>query len=194
MKMTGLLMSAVAAVLASNAALGSISINQVDDPLVPDGYVANEIVWDGGGTEDWTSAGLLVNLPTGTTYQTPDVGGDGAPSDFVIGIVPEVEFDTYVGIIGDGSGSIADYAGDIVDQAFSLDAPQIYVSWYNSATNDFGPVRIGMITLSEDATGDWTLISAGVTYSGDVVNGAMVPEPATMGLLGLGGLALLRRR
>ncbi len=192
MKMTSLLMSAIAVGLVSNVALGSISINQVVDPLVPDGYVANEIVWS--GPADWTSSALLVNLPTGTAYQTPAAGGDGAPAEFMIGLVPELEFDTYVGIIGDGSAGIPGNPGGINPDPFSMDAPRINVSWANTSPYDFGPVRIGMITLSEDATGDWKLLSANVLYSGVVVNGAMVPEPATLGLLGLGGLALLRRR
>ncbi len=193
MKIAKFVLPVIAAGLASSTAFGAVTVEQVNQAVVPN-IVANAIMWDGGGSVDWTSAALVVDLTSGSAYQTPDAGADGPPSAFIIGIVPAAEFDTYVGIIGGDGNGIAGGAGDIGGGPKSLDAPQISVSWYNNGLADTGAVKIGNISLSEDAQGTWKLLSAGVIIEGPVVNGAMVPEPASLALLGLGGLAALRRR
>ncbi len=194
MKLAKFALPAIAAGFACSSALGGISVEIVDQTVVP-GVVTHAIMWDGGGTQDWTSAAMVIDLTSGSAYQTDGAGADGPPSSFVIGLVPAVEFDTYVGIIDDGSAGIAGGAGDLGGGPLSMNAPQISVSWYNNSTDDTGIVKIGNVSLSTDAQGTWSILSAGVTVSGIVGDGYMViPEPASLGLLGIGGLALIRRR
>ncbi len=189
MKIAKFVLPVIAAAIATPA-FGSLSTAVVPQTLVP-GFVANAINWD--GPSEWTSAGIVVDLTAGSVYNNTN-GGDGPPSTAFIGFVPALAFDTHVGIIDDGSAGIAGGAGDIGGGPQSADAPQISLSWFNTATGDTGGQQIGMITLSEDAAGTWTYVSQGVATSGVVVNGALVPEPASLALLGLGGLAALRRR
>ena len=190
MKIAKFVLPVIAAGLASSTAFGGTVINQVPQSEVA-GYIANQIVWEGGA--DWTSAALVVELTSGDAYQD-GFGSDSPPTEAFFPTFPALEYDTYVGILsGEGNG-IAGGAGDIGGGALSLNAPQISVSWFNTGTNDTGVVGIGMITLSDDAAGTWTLLSAGETTTGTVEGGAMVPEPASLALLGLGGLAALRRR
>ncbi len=183
-------MSAIVAGLACGSAFGGLSINPVNDPNVPEGCVACEIIWEGGA--DWTSAALVIDLTSGSVYQNV-YGGDAAPNPALFAVFPELEFDTYVGIIGDGTAGIAGGAGDLGGGPLSLNAPQISVSWFNTATDDTGPVRIAMITLTDDARGTWSMLSGGVITQGTLIL-PCIPEPTSLGLLGLGGLALLRRR
>ncbi len=191
MKMTSLFMSVIVAGLACGSAFGGAIISQVNDPNVPEGYCACEIVWEGGA--DWTSAALVIDLTSGSVYQDA-FGGDGPYTPALLVPFPSVEFDTYVGIVGGEGNGIAGGAGDLGGGALSLNAPHISVSWFNTGTNDTAPVRIGMITLSDDANGTWKLLAGGVVIEGTLEGGWCIPEPTSLGLLGLGGLALLRRR
>ncbi len=193
MKIAGFTLPVIAAGFACSSAFGSISFEVVDQSLVP-GFYANAIIWDGHGTEDWTSAALRIDLTHGSVYQTPGAGADGPPTSFVIGLVPEVEYDTYVGIVDGVGNGIAGGAGDLGGGPLSMDGPQISVSWFNNVANDYGRVRIGMITLSADAQGQCVILSGGKTYYVPVTDGMIWPEPTSLGLLGVGGLALLRRR
>ena len=173
-----------------------LKVNQVIDPNVPADYVANELVWY--GDTDWTSAALVINA-TGSAYQ--DLFGSNGPYNPALLVpFPSVEFDTYVGIVetdpdNDPVGNgIPGGAGDIGGGPLSLNLPDISVSWYDTKTDDIGPIRIGMITLSNDTEGWCTIVSGGDTYMAPVMNGVIGPEPTSLALLGLGGLALLRRR
>ncbi len=190
MKIAKFVLPVIAAGLASSTAFGGVVINQIDQAVVA-GYQANEIVWEGGA--DWTSSALVVDLTSGTAYQDA-FGGDAPYTPALLVPFPSVEFDTYVGIVNGVGNGIAGGAGDLGGGPLSLNANQISVSWFNTGTDDTAAVRIGMITLSTDAAGTWKLLSGGVITEGTVEGGALVPEPASLALLGLGGLAALRRR
>ncbi len=154
-------------------------------PAVLPGYTAYGIYWN--SAEDWTSAGLLVDLSQGTFYQDP-FGGDGPPNPALISIFPTLEFDTYVGIIGDITGGLPGSATDLgVWEPFFTDQ-HINVSWFNTRTDDIGYIKIGNFTVTNDAIGTWRIQSAGVIYEG------IIPEPATLALFSLAVPAMLRRR
>lgn len=76
------------------------------------------------------------------------------------------------GICAGGPGTETQYS-NVVTAEFTATTDNLHISWLNTNIND-------------PSTGDWSRLS-GLTLE-------QVPEPATMSLLGLGALALLRRR
>jgi PEP-CTERM motif len=166
------------------------------------GVVSNSILADGAG-DDWATAVLRVDLSQGSVYNDPGFDSN-AQQSVLWGLVPAVEFDTWVGIPGDSTGGIAGGAGDLGGGPLTMQGSQVSVTWFNTATTDTGPIRIANISLTDDAMGTWSYISgfngnAGATFlqgSGVIINGGLsvIPEPASMALLGVASLAMLRRR
>tara|TARA_R110002111_G_scaffold95747_1_gene147880 strand:+ start:266 stop:856 length:591 start_codon:yes stop_codon:yes gene_type:complete len=196
MKIVKFVLPVIAAGFVASSASAATSAWSVNGSNIVPNTVANSLNVDGEG-DDWTGAVLRVDLTSGSFYQNGS-GGNAAPSSAFIGFVPELEFDTYVGIIDDSSAGIAGGAGDLGGGALSLDAPQFSATWFNTATDNTGAALVANLTLTPDAAGTWELITsfAGgqLRSSGVVEGGALVPEPATLALMGLGGIAALRRR
>ena len=97
-------------------------------------------------------------------------------------------------------GGAVDLGGDT---SASWTSTYINQAWWTDKTDDIGLTEIAQITIKDAAQGTWklraTMSPAGGPYvevlGGTIVDGVMIiPEPATMGLLLVGGLGVLIRR
>lgn len=166
----------------------SVSVNPAN--TIP-GVVANSIFADGGGI-DWTGAALGIVLDQGEVYNAPEFDTIGAPAQAFIDLIPDLEFDSWLGIVDSPSGGgFAGRSGDVgIPEAFpdqyGLSGPghqSISATWFNLAKTETGPNRIGNISLTDDACGTW---SVGVTFAftptlyyltNPIVNGELVWDP-----------------
>lgn len=190
--------------LAAPAASAATSTIEVDHTVTIPDIVSHNLIADGEG-DDWTGAVLRVDLTAGSVYNSPvtdpdDPGYAPCPGICIPFLPGQLEGDTYVGIINDGSAGIAGGAGDLGCGAQSISGTgecAISIIWFNTNVGDTSPVKTGNISLTDDAAGTWVMIMsfAGgqVHTSGPVINGVMVPEPASLSLLCAFGLALLKR-
>ena len=177
-------------------------------------HQANEIVVT--TTTDWLSAQLLV-IPDeeGELFQYPYEPYDASPASptqnlIDNGIPPFVppltglEYDCYV---SDGTmGSTVTIAGGAVDlggaSVSTFDIDLLDIGWGNITSPEIGALRVAMVTLPKTATGTWSFQSTAFPANGPktivehlpIIDGKLMPEPATMGLLAIGGLGLLIRR
>ena len=154
-------------------------------------------------TTDWTNARLDLILTSGTLFQHPvaQFGSDVEGNPAAIGMYPDAEWDTYVASPIDWTTAPA-----LADDPPYMSDTSITASWFDSIVGTAGVYRIARISLSTDAQGTLTgkvydveTQGVGVVIDeqlfGLVVDGAIVPEPATLVLLAIGGIgALLRKR
>jgi PEP-CTERM motif len=205
MKIVKFVLPVVAAGFFASSAMAATTGIVIDGTNTVAGTVANLLQADGAG-DDWTGEVLLVELTGGSVYNAPAFDNASQQSGFW-GIVAGLQWDSAMGIAGDGSGGIAGGAGDLggpggANQIGLLGADAqpslISVTAFNTDVTNTALVTTGTVTLSNDAAGTWSRITsfAGglVQTSGIVENGALVPEPASLALMGLGGIAALRRR
>ncbi len=196
--MAGLIVSG----FVSGSALAATSSIEIDPSNTIAGHTAHKFLADGEGV-DWTGAVLLIELTAGSVYNAPAFDGVSQQQAFW-GLVAGLQWDSAVGIPGDGTGGIAGGAGDLggpggatsLGLLLSDAVPQLVsVTWFNTRTTDTGPVQIGNITLSDDAAGTWQMITA---FEGGLLlqsDGTFpIPEPGALALLVLGGSGLLYRR
>ena len=198
------MIGACAVALVTGAASAQVSNVGITQNATTEGVV-NQISIDFAG--QYSGAQLLIELSSGSVYQDA-VGAATPPNAAFIPVFPSLANDSFVaqgsatagGADGEplpGGGAV-DLGGAAVAQ---FDAAGINQAW-NPAGGQVISDRVGFliaqITLSSDAAGTWSLLSSAAgdiaVESGTVVGGALVPEPATAALLGLGGLAMLRRR
>ena len=124
------------------------------------------------------------------------MGGDGKPDPNWIAMVPALEFDSYV----DMPGVVNILAGTMASPISSAD-PNTWMD-YGDVTNDgaqtdFVVVRITLDDPNATGTMDMRVKQLGPGGTGQesfFFDDIPLPEPATMSLLALGGLAAIRRR
>ena len=184
-------------------------------PMAP-GYVTNIIMVD-TGIIDWLSAQLLVTPENGLIYDDMFGAGGQAPTNGFIGLVPTLAWDSFatagleIGgdptpgqelVLGYRPVTLGDGAVDIGGPAAAQwNAAGINQAYWATTDDDYGERMLAQVTLQNTTQGTWafraTESPAGGPYvdlGGDIVDGKLVPEPATMSLLVLGGLGVLIRR
>lgn len=126
------------------------------------------------GKETWTSDYRSGNNPTG-------ISGQGVQSLIV------VRMDLTTG--NDSARMWVFPQGASIPDPNLAQLPNDAQGTYTGGTNDLGSIFFFRVQVSQGASIDEMRV--GTTY-GDVV--ALTPEPATMALMGMGAVALIRRR
>ena len=183
----------------------------VDDSALV-GTVTNQMFVQPSGGDDWTNSEILIKLTSGTVYNaTGAAATDSSPNPALYAVTGfrNGAFDTFVTGGGFAPATIAGASSRLGGPggAFTLGPAGVDVSWGDTNADDLGNTFVSQFTLSADAIGTYTGISLQTgavveEFSGTVAGGVLfptgtnppLPEPASLGLLGLGGLALLRRR
>ena len=181
--------------LASTASAVSVAI---DANLTATVYLSDETTeWDGSDITTSTDLVIIVD------------------SDFTVGywtagayIVSGLDYGSVAGR-GPTAGSPADYTGSHYDAAGDLAKVRYYTD--GSTYDGFELLADNSAEAPAQAAGDWFVFDYHCDGIGDVVISfydyatsatvaagsitiTQIPEPATIALLGLGGLLLLRRR
>lgn len=203
-------LGAVALAGAASAQMSGYSVEEVDNTL--DGFRTFDLSIDFTG--EYSGSQILSVLSTGTFYQDA-VGSDSPPNAAFFGTFPDLEFDTFfaqggstsgttVGTLGvGGGGGPVNIDGTLTD--LLVDSTTLQAQ-FNPSGSDFIADRsdflVARITVSDDANGTFQFLASAnddipaPNAFGElaIVDGELLPEPATAALLGLGGLAMLRRR
>jgi hypothetical protein len=177
------------------------------------GFTTNDLNIDFTG--QLSGVQLLVELTSGSIYQNA-AGSAGPPIGAILPAFPSLAFDTFVtldsltsggphgepllvgGAVNAGGSATAAFTTSTINQGFS---PAAGVSSATDQT-DFLAARV---TLSNDANGTVNYLASAngvisptlsVPIINGVIGGAVIPEPSTVILLGMGlvGVIALKRR
>ncbi|HEB61262.1 MAG TPA: PEP-CTERM sorting domain-containing protein [Phycisphaeraceae bacterium] len=195
-------MSKIFAVAAVVFAAGAASAGIVSTTLVPvdnsaadaqipgfsTTYDTYDLVIEVEAGDDWTSTSAEATT-TGLFYDDA-LGGDTAVPAFWP-VFPALEFDSYY-LNTEGPAGPLGFAGAVIsDPSFKS------ATWFDTPPNGGdGVFAVARYTVDEGA--DLTIVGAHTTIDGGgtlyTYSVTTVPAPGTLALLGLGGLAIRRRR
>ncbi len=167
-------------------------------------------------TVDWTNSKLEIALTSGKFYNNADFGRDAQPAAAVIGLIPDLEWDTYAASPA-GEVLLASFTpGSQFGQNPTPSDPQaprppmgntvIWAGWFDNVTTGPGTFKVARLTLSSNAAGTIGGRSFNANPGSElpdigsfdgmytIIGGHIVPEPATLSLLAMGALAVMRRR
>lgn len=166
--------------------------------IPPDAYVTNDLMLD--VDSDWLSAVLVIAPDSGGgIYQHP-AGANTPPNELLFPAYPCLEYDTYVSD-GLGGAPSVEAAVDFGYTVLLFDEDDVACLFYTTA-EQIGLLHMARVTLGNTVDGTWRFRATAspeggpVIDTGDlpIVDGYLVPEPATLGLLAIGGLGVLIRR
>lgn len=169
--------AALTAACITSPAWGAIDLGivSVDNSALLTGYETSDLQIT---TDiDWTAGAILLELTSGSIYQHA-LGGTGPTTNgFLLSLFPELEFDTSVGLPGGNTfGAGGDAGGDV----FAFSTTELDTSFYDVDKTDVGTFPVGRITLSNDATGSWSLAltdadfkNVKYEFSGTINNGVV---------------------
>jgi hypothetical protein len=165
-------------------------------------------------------APLLIQVVQGSFFNQPTFGTDTAPNASLFGLVPSLEFDTFVTIGVKATGPLGQpadgttlvnfpqpIAGTSIhttNGSWALVGPQLQGNPFDPI-NSFpgnGSILIGQFSMEIPAdtpygiTGEFLVdfVSDGVCTFDYVTFSSIVPTPGALGLIGLAGLLSTRRR
>ena len=184
----------------------SVAVESAPVPLAEmAGYVYNDVVVT--TDSDWMRAVLVVTPDDPAKVYQDGYGGIVSPLPAFFPAFPALEYDTYVsnGVVGEPVSVLAAASVGRTVLEFTTDSDpvgdELAVEYYTTDIDDTGALSLARVTLSNTTSGTWFFLATAspaggpmVVAEGPIVDGEMVPEPMTLSLLAIGGLALIRRK